>query len=106
MTCVTDLPPPQNKLSVEKAKQALESEFNELQIELKTLGQSKSDSEHRRKKAESQVQELQVKYGECERQRQEAVDKIAKLQVGGASQTILKMTLRGRTSEAACHSVV
>lgn len=72
----------QNKMSVEKAKQALESEFNELQIEMKTLGQSKSDSEHRRKKAESQVQELQVKYGDCERQRQEAVEKIAKLQVG------------------------
>lgn len=85
MRCVTDLTLPQNKLSVEKTKQALESEFNELQIELKTLGQSKSDSEHRRKKAESQVQELQVKYGDCERQRQEAVEKIAKLQVGGAS---------------------
>lgn len=92
---MTDLPLPQNKLSVEKTKQALESEFNELQIELKTLGQSKSDSEHRRKKAESQVQELQVKYGDCERQRQEAVEKITKLQVGGASQTVLKVIQRG-----------
>lgn len=95
MRCVTDLTLLQNKLSVEKAKQALESEFNELQIELKTLGQSKSDSEHRRKKAESQVQELQVKYGDCERQRQEAVEKISKLQVGGASQTVLKVIPRG-----------
>lgn len=92
---MTDLPLPQNKLSVEKTKQALESEFNELQIEFKTLGQSKSDSEHRRKKAESQVQELQVKYGDCERQRQEAVEKITKLQVGGASQTVLKVIQGG-----------
>ncbi|XP_051802064.1 myosin-9a [Acanthochromis polyacanthus] len=69
-----------NKVSVEKAKQALESEWNELQIELKTLTQSKGDSEHRRKKAEAQVQELQVKFGESERQRQEFADKITKMQ--------------------------
>lgn len=78
MFCVLLL---QNKASVEKAKQALESEWNELQIELKTLVQGKSDSEHRRKKAESQVQELQVKHGESERQRQEMADKITKMQV-------------------------
>lgn len=71
----------QNKVSVEKAKQALESEYNELQIELKTLTQGKGDSEHRRKKAESQVQELQVKYGESERQRQELAEKLTKMQV-------------------------
>lgn len=78
MFCVPHL---QNKASVEKAKQALESEWNELQIELKTQVQGKSDSEHRRKKAESQVQELQVKHGESERQRQEMADKITKMQV-------------------------
>lgn len=71
----------QNKVSVEKAKHALESELNELQIELKTLTQGKGDSEHRRKKAEAQVQELQVKYGESERQRQEVTEKMAKIQV-------------------------
>lgn len=71
----------QNKVSVEKAKQALDSEFNELQIEMKTLTQSKGDSEHRRKKAEAQVQELSVKFGESERQRQEMTDKVAKMQV-------------------------
>uniref|UniRef100_A0A668AVQ2 Myosin-9 n=1 Tax=Myripristis murdjan TaxID=586833 RepID=A0A668AVQ2_9TELE len=63
-----------------KAKQALESEWNELQIELKTLTQGKGDSEHRRKKAEAQVQELQVKHGESERQRQELADKLTKMQ--------------------------
>lgn len=71
----------QNKMSVEKSKQALESEWNEVQIELKTLTQGKSDSEHRRKKAESQLQELQVKHGESEQQRQEMADKMAKMQV-------------------------
>ena len=71
----------QNKVSVDKAKQSLESELNELQIELKTLTQGKGDSEHRRKKAESQVQELQVKCGESERQRQELAEKMTKMQV-------------------------
>lgn len=71
----------QNKASVEKTKQALESELNELQIELQSLTQGKGDSEHRRKKAEAQVQELQVKFGESEKQRQEQSSKITKMQV-------------------------
>lgn len=66
---------------MDKAKQALESERNELQIELKTLTQGKNDSEHRRKKAEGQLQELQVKHGESERQRLELADKVNKMQV-------------------------
>ncbi|XP_042581386.1 myosin-9-like isoform X1 [Cyprinus carpio] len=69
------------KASVEKAKQALESERSELQIELQSLSQGKNESEHRRKKAESQLQELQVKYGESERQKQELADKVSKMQV-------------------------
>ncbi len=71
----------QNKVSVEKNKQALESELNELQIELKTLTQSKCESEHRRKKAEALTQEMQVKFGESECQKQDLCDKITKLQV-------------------------
>uniref|UniRef100_A0A4W5RUX4 Myosin-9 n=1 Tax=Hucho hucho TaxID=62062 RepID=A0A4W5RUX4_9TELE len=71
-----------NKASVEKAKQAMESEHNELAIELKTLTQGKSESEQRRKKAETQVQELQIKHTESERQRKELADKVAKMQVG------------------------
>ena len=66
---------------MEKTKQALESEWNELQIEMKTLTQSKGDSESRRKKAESQLQELQVKHGESERQRIELAEKTTKMQV-------------------------
>uniref|UniRef100_A0A4W5PSK1 Myosin-9 n=1 Tax=Hucho hucho TaxID=62062 RepID=A0A4W5PSK1_9TELE len=69
-----------NKVSVDKTKQALESERNELAIELQTLMQGKGDSEHRRKKAEGQVQELQVKHGESERQRIELAERVAKMQ--------------------------
>ncbi|CAB1344647.1 unnamed protein product, partial [Coregonus sp. 'balchen'] len=69
-----------NKVSVEKAKQAMESEHNELAIELKNLNQGKVESEHRRKKAETQVQELQIKHTESERQRKELADKVAKMQ--------------------------
>lgn len=71
----------QNKVSVEKTKQALESERNELTIELQSLLQGKGDSEHRRKKAEAQVQELQLKFSESERQRLEVTEKSAKMQV-------------------------
>lgn len=66
---------------MEKAKQALESERNELAIELQTLMQGKGDSEHRRKKAEAQVQELQLKHSESERQRVELAEKLSKVQV-------------------------
>ncbi|XP_041673164.1 myosin-9-like isoform X2 [Cheilinus undulatus] len=69
-----------NKVSTEKAKQALESERNELAIELQTLCQGKGESEHRRKKAESQVQELQLKHSESERQRLELAEKLSKTQ--------------------------
>lgn len=68
-------------MSTEKAKQALESERNELSIELQTLMQSKGDSEHRRKKAETLVQELQLKFSESERQRVELGEKLTKVQV-------------------------
>uniref|UniRef100_A0A7N6FKT9 Myosin-9 n=1 Tax=Anabas testudineus TaxID=64144 RepID=A0A7N6FKT9_ANATE len=70
-----------NKVSMEKAKQALESERNELAIEMQTLMQGKGESEHRRKKAEAQVQELQLKHSESERQRMELAEKLTKVQV-------------------------
>lgn len=70
-----------SKVSTDKAKQALESERNELVIELQTLLQSKGDSEQRRKKAEAMVQELQLKFSESERQRLESAEKLTKAQV-------------------------
>lgn len=50
-------------------------------IEVQALTQGKADSEHRRKKAEAQVQELQLKHSESERQRVELVEKLSKTQV-------------------------
>ncbi|KAG9350481.1 hypothetical protein JZ751_026847 [Albula glossodonta] len=90
-----------NKVSVEKAKQALESERNELQIEVQTLMQGKSDSEHRRKKAEGQVQELQVKHSESERQRQELADKVSKLQSELDSVNSVLSDVEGKSIKAA-----
>uniref|UniRef100_A0A8B9RC26 Myosin-9 n=1 Tax=Astyanax mexicanus TaxID=7994 RepID=A0A8B9RC26_ASTMX len=82
-----------NKASVEKTKQALESERNELQIELQTLMQGKGESEHRRKKAEAQVQELQVKHAESEKARAELSEKVAKMQVCTLQTSALSYTL-------------
>lgn len=69
------------KANLEKAKQTLENERGELANEVKVLLQGKGDSEHKRKKVEAQLQELQVKFNEGERVRTELADKVTKLQV-------------------------
>lgn len=73
--------PVQVKANLEKAKQTLENERGELANEVKVLLQGKGDSEHKRKKVEAQLQELQVKFNEGERVRAELADKVTKLQV-------------------------
>lgn len=73
--------PPQVKANLEKAKQTLENERGELANEVKVLLQGKGDSEHKRKKVEAQLQEMQVKVTEGERVRTELADKVSKLQV-------------------------
>ncbi|XP_016423269.1 myosin-9-like [Sinocyclocheilus rhinocerous] len=96
-----------NKVSVDKTKQALESERNELQIELQTLMQGKGDSEHRRKKAETQLQELQVKHAESERQRSEFAEKAAKMQAELDNVNTLLSEAEGKSIKATkdCSSV-
>ncbi|XP_045068321.1 myosin-9-like isoform X2 [Coregonus clupeaformis] len=96
-----------NKVSVEKTKQALESERNELAIELQSLMQGKGDSEHRRKKAEGQVQELQVKHGESERQRIELAERVAKMQAELETVNGLLSEVEGKSIKASkdCSSV-
>lgn len=89
-----------NKVSVEKTKQALESERNELQIELKTLMQGKGESEHRRKKAETQLTELQVKHAESERQRIEFAEKVAKMQTELDNVNALLSDIEGKSIKA------
>ena len=73
--------PSQVKANLEKAKQTLENERGELANEVKVLQQGKADTEHKRKKVEAQLQELQVKFTEGERVRTELADKVSKLQV-------------------------
>ncbi|XP_052406939.1 myosin-9 isoform X1 [Carassius gibelio] len=96
-----------NKVSVEKTKQALESERNELQIELKTLMQGKGESEQRRKKAETLLQELQVKHAESERQRFEFAEKVAKMQTELDNVNALLSEAEGKSIKASkdCSSV-
>ncbi|KAM3598487.1 uncharacterized protein V6R79_018664 [Siganus canaliculatus] len=89
-----------NKVSMEKAKQALESERNELTIELQTQMQGRGDSEQRRKKAEAQVQELQLKHSESERQRQELADKLGKIQAELENTTAQLTELEGKSIKA------
>uniref|UniRef100_A0A669BRL8 Myosin-9 n=1 Tax=Oreochromis niloticus TaxID=8128 RepID=A0A669BRL8_ORENI len=88
-----------NKASVEKAKQALESERNELSIELQTLMQGKGESEHRRKKAEAQVQELQLKHSESERQRLELAEKFSKAELENVNSMLSEV--EGKSIKAA-----
>ncbi|XP_051245298.1 myosin-9 isoform X1 [Dicentrarchus labrax] len=89
-----------NKVSMEKAKQALESERNELAIELQTLMQGKTDSEHRRKKAETQVQELLLKHSESERQRVELAEKLAKVQAELENVSCVLSEVEGKSIKA------
>lgn len=76
-------PPLQVKANLEKAKQALESERAELSNEVKVLLQGKGDAEHKRKKVDAQLQELQVKFTEGERVKTELAERVNKLQVSG-----------------------
>ncbi|XP_049416604.1 myosin-9-like isoform X1 [Epinephelus fuscoguttatus] len=89
-----------NKVSMEKAKQALESERNELAIELQTLMQGKGESEHRRKKAEAQVQELQLKHSESERQRTELAEKLNKTQAELENVSAVLCDVEGKSIKA------
>ncbi|XP_063283107.1 myosin-9 [Pelobates fuscus] len=69
------------KGNLEKVKQSLEGERNELANEVKALLVGKTDSEHKRKKVEVQLQELQVKVTEGDRVRAELGERANRLQV-------------------------
>lgn len=67
---------------MDKAKQTLEKDNAELANEVRSLSQAKQDVEHKKKKLEVQLQELQSKYTDGERVRTELNEKVHKLQVG------------------------
>ncbi|XP_062304308.1 myosin-9-like isoform X1 [Osmerus eperlanus] len=89
-----------NKASVDKAKQALDSEKSELVIEVQTLLQGKGELEHRKKKAETQLQELQIKHGEAERQRHDLADKVTKLQLELDNSNSMLSAVEGKSIKA------
>ncbi|XP_061416725.1 myosin-10-like isoform X1 [Lethenteron reissneri] len=68
------------KGNLEKSKQSLEAERQELLSEVRALAQSRSESEQKRKKTDGLLQELQVKAAESERSRAELGDRASKLQ--------------------------
>lgn len=71
----------QAKANLEKTKQSLEKEVTHLNEELHSVGNIKQDLEHKRKKMESQLADLQTCLGESERQRGELGETVSKLTV-------------------------
>ncbi len=68
---------------MEKIKQSQESANKELANEVKSLQQAKTESEHKRKKLEAQLQEFTARVTEGERAKGELADRTHKLQVMG-----------------------
>lgn len=69
------------KLNLDKAKQALEKETSELTIEVRSLNQAKQDGEHKRKKLEGQVTDLQTRFTDSEKQKAELGERCSKITV-------------------------
>lgn len=74
-------PETQAKASLEKAKQALEKEAVDLNGNLRSLGNAKQDVEQKKKKVETQLADLQTRFNESERKREELGDAVSKLTV-------------------------
>lgn len=72
---------PQVKSNLEKAKQALEKDTSDLVIEVRSLTQAKQDGEHKRKKLESQVADLQSRFNDSEKQKTELGERCSKITV-------------------------
>ncbi len=71
----------QFKANLEKNKQCLESENKEMACEVKSLQQTKTESEYKRKKLEAQLQEFMARATEVERAKAELAERSHKLQV-------------------------
>lgn len=69
------------KTNLEKAKQALEKETSELTVEIRSLSQAKQDVEHKRKKVEAQLGDLQSRFNDSEKQKAELGDRVSKITV-------------------------
>lgn len=71
----------QFKANLEKNKQSLENDNKEMASEVKSLQQAKTESEYKRKKVETQFQELTSRATEVERVKGELAERTHKLQV-------------------------
>ena len=71
----------QVKSTLEKAKQALEKETSDLTIEVRSLVTAKQDVEHKRKKVEGQLTDLQVRFTDSEKQKGELGERCSKITV-------------------------
>lgn len=71
----------QVKTNLEKAKQALEKETSELIVEVRSLTQAKQDGEHKRKKVEGQLTDLQARFIDSEKLKAELGDRCSKITV-------------------------
>lgn len=69
----------QVKSNLEKAKQALEKETSELTMEVRSLTQAKQDGEHKRKKLEGQMADLQSRFSDSEKQKAELGERCSKI---------------------------
>lgn len=71
----------QFKANLEKSKQCLENDNRELACEVNSLQHVKTESEHKRKKLEAQLQEFTTRTAEAERAKGELAERSNKLQV-------------------------
>lgn len=76
------------KSNLEKAKQALEKETSELTMEVRSLAQAKQDGEHRRKKLEGQVADLQSRFSDSEKQKAELGERCSKITVNHSTSVL------------------
>lgn len=74
------------KSNLEKAKQALEKDASDLTNEVRALSQAKQDGEHKRKKLEGQVTDLQSRFSDSEKQKAELGERCSKITVSDSHQ--------------------
>lgn len=82
----------QFKANLEKNKQSLESDNREMACEVKTLQQAKTESEHKRKKLDAQLQEFMSRATEVERVKGELAERSHKLQVNKTPRTVTEQS--------------
>ncbi len=67
--------------NLEKAKQTLEKEIVGLNGDNRSLSNAKQDVEQKKKKVETQLADLQTRFSESEKKREELGDAVSKLNV-------------------------